>query len=110
MEFGVIPPVIPSKTHKKVEEKVECIFEAAIKKMPHNCEASLIRDLISASGSEVVCNEACKCNADYKYEALLVSCELCLCAHTFEKHEEIVSISCNREDRTESDVRNESCE
>lgn len=41
MEFGVIPPVIPSKTHKKVEEKVECIFEAA-KKMPHISEASLI--------------------------------------------------------------------
>ena len=42
MEFGVIPPVIPSKTRKKVEEKVECIFEAAIKKMPHRSEASLI--------------------------------------------------------------------
>lgn len=42
MEFGVIPPVIPSKTRKKMEEKVECIFEAAIKKMPHRSEASLV--------------------------------------------------------------------
>ena len=47
MEFGVLPPVIPSKTRKKVEEKEECIFEAAIKKMPH-CEASLVRDLIQS--------------------------------------------------------------
>ena len=48
MEFGIIPPVIPSKTRKKVEEKVECIFEAAIKKMPHRSEASLVRDLIQS--------------------------------------------------------------
>ena len=32
MEFGVIPPVIPSKTRKKVEEKVECIFGMTTKK------------------------------------------------------------------------------
>ena len=48
MEFGVIPPVIPSKTRKKMEERVECIFEAAIKKMPHRSEASLVRDLIQS--------------------------------------------------------------
>ena len=110
MEFGVIPPVIPSKTRKKVEEKVECIFEAAIKKMPHRSEASLVVIEFSPSGSEVVSGEACKCNADYKYEALLVSCELCLCAHTLVEHEEIVSISCDREEITETYIRDESYE
>ena len=60
--------------------------------------------------SEEADNPGYSCNTDYECESELVALDLCLSAHSVIEKNEIESISCNRDDGTESYERNVSDE